>query len=500
VSRLLRIRAAAAVCAVCATSWGLPCRPPASLTKERLSAQDEARLGNWYEEHRQFACAAQAFAQAARLEPTDIRIHLALGAVLEKMKKSAEAEKEWRAAVAIDASNTQAAENLSQGLIAEKDYAAAVALLDKPARSNARSPLENLNLGLALAAIGRTMDAARVLGDGLKAEPESLPIAKELALVLMLLNHNQEACDLLQRTAEKHPEDESTQVLYLRFLVTSKADEGANQAKKLLASYPKNWEVQYLNGVLAEREAQPQEARAFLERATAMNPGYTPAHNALGNVLARLGDLRGAKGELERAIALGDPSPEVHYYLARVLQKMGDTEDANNEMRVSQQLRKELSGRTLAAGKTEWGDQAMKDGEYAQAAAHYREAVESDPQDATLHYKLSRALGRTHDAKGERAELLDAIALDPKLAEAQNQLGFLAVRGGDAGQAESYFRAAVRASDSYVVAWVNLAATLASEARWDEAEEAVKHALALDAENTEARRLSEAIAEARASR
>ena len=79
-------------------------------------------------------------------------------------------------------------------------------------------------------------------------------------------------------------------------------------------------------------------------------------------------------------------------------------------------------------------------------------------------------------------------------------MGFLAVRGGDAGQAESYFRAAVRASDSYVVAWVNLAATLASEARWDEAEEAVKHALALDAENTEARRLSEAIAEARASR
>jgi tetratricopeptide (TPR) repeat protein len=532
VSNLQWICAVATLSAACAAAWGERCTPPASFVKAELSAISYASLGNWYGQHEQIACAAQAFAQAVRLEPTsaiyaylwgmslysagddeeavasllqaekldpsDIRTHLALGAALEHMKMGA--KEQWRAALDLDANNTQAAENLSQDLIAEKDYAGVVALLDKPARSSVRSPLESLNLGLSLAAIGRTMDAARVLGEGLKADPDSLPIAREQALVLMLLNRNQEACALLEHTVEKHPEDESTQVLYLRFLVTSKSDRAAEQAENLLASYPKQWEVRYLNGVLAERAGELPSARAFLEQATAMNPGYTPAHHALGNLLAQMGEMRAAKEELEKAIVLGDKSPEVHYYLARALQRMGDGQHAQEEMSIYKQLKNELSGRTMAAGNTEWGDRAMRDGAYAQAAEHYRDALANDPQDATLYYKLSRALDRTHDTEVEREALLHAIALDPKLAEAQNQLGYLAVRGGDAVVAESYFRAAVRASDSYVVAWVNLAATLASESKWDEADEAVKHARALDAENAEARRLSEAIAGARAGR
>jgi len=44
-------------------------------------------------------------------------------------------------------------------------------------------------------------------------------------------------------------------------------------------------------------------------------------------------------------------------------------------------------------------------------------------------------------------------------------------------QAEAYFRAAVRASPSYVGAWINLAATLASESKWQEARQALARTL-----------------------
>jgi hypothetical protein len=47
-----------------------------------------------------------------------------------------------------------------------------------------------------------------------------------------------------------------------------------------------------------------------------------------------------------------------------------------------------------------------------------------------------------------------------------------------------------------VSAWINLAATLASEAKWQDASEAVKHALAIDPSNAEARQLEQAIREA----
>jgi Tfp pilus assembly protein PilF len=85
--------------------------------------------------------------------------------------------------------------------------------------------------------------------------------------------------------------------------------------------------------------------------------------------------------------------------------------------------------------------------------------------------------------------------LNPNLAEAQNQLGYLRVRDGDPEQAEGFFRAAVRASPSYVAAWINLAATLASESKWQDAKEAVKQALAVDPNSTQARQLSQALAD-----
>jgi len=137
----------------------------------------------------------------------------------------------------------------------------------------------------------------------------------------------------------------------------------------------------------------------------------------------------------------------------------------------------------------------MAAGDSAQAATLYRQALEDDPEEAILWYKLSRALDKRKDVDGEKAALQKAIALNPKLAEALNQMGYLAVHEDNPAQAESYFRAAVQASPSYVAAWVNLAATLASEAKWDEAQKAVAQALTVDPDNAAARQLSQALTE-----
>jgi len=75
-------------------------------------------------------------------------------------------------------------------------------------------------------------------------------------------------------------------------------------------------------------------------------------------------------------------------------------------------------------------------------------------------------------------------------------MGYLAIQEGDASQAETYFHAAIHASPSYIGAWINLAATLASQARWQDAKDALGHALEIDPDNADARRLSRAIASA----
>jgi superkiller protein 3 len=520
---LLLVAASAHVQAACTAPAELSARLKAHPTSENY-----ASLGSWFAERKQYECAATAFASASRLQPksttlaylwglslssaghydravaplsratqldpSDIRPHLVLAAIMDRMKKTVEAEAEWRATLAIDPDSATALDSLSQDLIDRKDYGSVIALLDMPGKERVRTPAQSLNLGVAYAGTVQLDRAVNVLREGLNDNPDSLPIADELAVVLMLLGHDQEAFAVFDLALSKHPDDQPTQILYLHALVTSNSEKAPDFGRKLLKAYPDHWEVLYLNAVLESREADFKTARDHLDRSIALNPDYDQSQAALGSILAKLDDLPGAKEHLEKAIALGDADPEVQYDLAKVLQRQGDNAAAIEKLRIYQQLKKARSDKVQAAGKAEVGDQAISAGDAAQAASLYREALETDPDEPLLHYKLSRALDKMNDIAGEKAALQRAIQLNPNLAEAQNQMGYLTVRDGDPAQAEDYFRAAVRAAPSYVAAWINLAATLASEAKWQDASQAVAHALEIDPENASTRRLSQAIA------
>ena len=511
--------------ATCTASPELQARLKAKPTSENYAA-----AGNWFADRKQFDCAATAFASASRLQPeaaslaylwglslysaghderaleplnrakqtdrNDIRPHLVLAAVLDRMKKVPEAEDEWRAALAIDPDSATALESLSQDLISQKDYASVIALLDKPGASRVRTPQQSLSLGVAYVGTAQLDAADKVLREGLNNDPDSPAIADQLSLVLMLRGRDQEAFAVLDLALLKHPNDQATQLLYLRTLVSSHGAGAVGFAHQLLASYPDHWEVLYLNGVLESREADFQNARAHFERSIALNADYDQAHHALGNVLARLGDLPGAREQLEKAIALGDNQPEVEYDLAMVFKRLGDTTRAQQTLAIYQKLKGAQSDKVQAAGKSEEGDQAMAAGNPTQAASLYREALEDNPDEPILSYKLSRALDKLKDIAGEKTALERAIQLNPNFAEAQNQMGYLVVRGGDAARAEGYFRAAVQASPSYVGAWINLAATLASEEKWQDSKQALSHALEIDPDNADGRRLSQELADA----
>ena len=498
--------------------------------KAKPTSESYAGLGNWFADQKRFECAATAFASASRLQPksaslaylwglslcsagqddralaplnqairldaNDIRPHLVLAAALDRMKKTAEGEAEWRAALTIDPESAAALDSLSQHFVDRKDYSSVIALLDKPGKERVRTPVQSLNLGVAYAGRVELDKAANVLREGLNDNPDSLPIANQLAVVLMLLGRDEEAFAVFDLALARHPDDQPTQILYLHTLVSSHSEKAPDFGRKLLAAYPDHWEVLYLVGVLESREGDFEHARAHLERSVALNPGYYQAHDELGSILAKQGDLPGAREHLEKAIALGDNQPEVQYDLAKVLQRLGDTGQAQEKLRIYQQLKKARSDTTQAAGKAEVGDQAMAAGDPVKAASLYKEALETDPDEPLLLYKLSRALDKMKDFAAEKAALQRAIQLNPNLAEAQNQMGYLADRDGDLAQAEGYFRAAVRASPSYVVAWINLAATLASEAKWQDARQALGRAIEIDPDNAEARELGQALAAA----
>ena len=79
-----------------------------------------------------------------------------------------------------------------------------------------------------------------------------------------------------------------------------------------------------------------------------------------------------------------------------------------------------------------------------------------------------------------------ALELDPDMAIAHNQVGYLLSRGGDLVSAEEHFRQAVRSAPTFTDAWINLAATLGMESKFQEAQDAVNTALKLDPKNVQA--------------
>ncbi|MGH9529816.1 MAG: tetratricopeptide repeat protein [Terriglobales bacterium] len=487
--------------------------------------------GFWFGNHGQYACAAESYKaavkldphspdllyllglslysshhpqeaiaplqQSVRLKPEALKPHIILAFTLGQLGRNEDAKAQWEAALQIDPHSTTALDGLAKLLIASGDYSSAIGLL----RSG--PPDENLTLDLADAySKAGTLDAATdVLAQALNANPSSLPLSTALVASLVRQVRYEDAVKAAKKSVELHPRDLGAQILYLHVLVlTDDVARARPLAGKLLIAAPHDFGVLYLSGVLERGAGEYAAARDHLQQAVAIDPNHYNSRYNLGVVLAQLKDPNDARVQLEKAIALGAPDPEVRFELASVLRTLGETQLAQEQLKLYQQEAQAQSDRTLAASKAAQADKELAAGDPRKAVAFYTEAVKAYSQDATLTFKLAMALDRTGDIKAERSALEQAIKIDPKLAVAQNQLGYLLSQDGDPASAEEHFRLAVQAAPGYTQAWVSLAATLGMESRFPEAQEALASALRLDPQNTQALQLRKDLTAAQAQR
>jgi Flp pilus assembly protein TadD len=508
--------------------FGAPCTASATLEAKLLARPTSATYeerGVWFSGQKKFGCAAEEFQKAFQIKPTDAHLayllgrslydsgnvpeavgplqqsirldpkilkpHLILGMALDQTHSTPNAELEWRAALAIDPKSATALSALSKDLLGEKDYGAEIALLSPVSGSAQLTPALTLDLAVAYAQTGRLENADGVLRAALRAHPTSLSIAEALAATLVLQARRQEAANVLKMAIKNHASDVHVQVLYLWILVQQDESAKAQQlASKLLGMAPHNWEVLYLKGVLERRAGEYAAARDHLEQAVTLNPNHAEARRNLGSVLAQFKDLQGAREQLQKAIELGEQDPAVRFELAMILRTLGENQEAENQLKIYKQEAQEKSDLTQAYAKSDFADQKLAAGDTQQAISLYREALVANPRDASLAYKLAMACAKAGDPVNERAALEQALEIDPNMAEAHNQLGYLDSRAQDTTAAEEQFRLAVGASPKYAKAWVNLAATLYLESKLPEAKEAVDRALQLEPGNPQAQKLS----------
>ncbi len=524
-----RIGLAVAAClgagslAICPSAWAA-CTGPASL-QARIHAHPDAdayaALGAWFDQKHQTECAVEAYRsglkrvpdsalldyllgrslyaagrlqeavaplqQAVRLDPVQLKAHVLLGAALAQLGRNQEALIEWQAALKIDPYSKAALDGQAKSLMATGDYETVIRSL----RIAARDESMTLDLALAYRKTGMLDEAAQTLSEGLSTDSGSDALTAALVSLLVDESHYEAATTLAEKIARTKPSDLEAQRIYFRTLViTGDNDRAAALGRELLALAPHDADLLNLNGLLEKKAGDYQAARKHLEEAVALSPNdYNPRVN-LGVVLAALNDPDGAKIQLEKALALGTDEPQVHFELAKVLRTLGDTAEAQQQLTLYQQKLKQESDRTFSVSKAAEAALAAKSGDNRKAADLYRQACDAQPNDPAMAYQLALVLDNLGELAGERAALQQAIQANPHFVLAQYQLGYMDFQAGDNAGAERQFRLTVEEVPDNAQAWISLAAALGAQSRFDEAQEAVAHALKLDPDNAAALDLS----------
>lgn len=506
------------------------CTPPHSIAvklQARGDAATYAELGLWYANRHQFACAADVFLkstvmqpdssryayllglslysagnardaiaplqQSLQLKPDNADTHQTLAAALDQTGNRSGAELQWRLALADHPGGALPLSSLSRDLLADGNYSDIISLL-RPIADQGRMPdALAIDLSVAYTRSGLLEEATRVLSATLRVRPSSLPVAEALAGDLMLQSRFQEALRVLSPLAAQHPGDIPTQVFYLHTLVLAHDPRAEPLGRQLLTRDPDQWELLYLMGLLRQEANDYSGAANDFKQSLARNPDYADSHYRLGVALAALKNAPDARQQFEKAIALGSNVPEVHFELAKTLRALGDTHAAQEQLQMYQHGLQAQAGRAQAASQADQGDQAQSSGNLPQAVADYRAAVALDPDEPLLAYKLAIALDKTQDRAAERAALEEAIRLDPRMAVAQNQLGYLDFGDRNTDAAIRHFQLAVQSDPGYTKAWINLAAALCLQSRWPEARDAVHRVLELDPSDRSANALLQQI-------
>lgn len=476
-----------------------------------------ADLGVWFNDHQQYACAATAYRTGLNLQPESAKLnyllgvalvaggdasdaikplqesvrlgpalpkpHLVLADALEQLQRKDEARAEWAAALKIDPHSVVALDGLSKNLLEQGDYVSVIKLIGTAPRE------EPLILDLALAYEKGEMNdrAEALLRHGVQAHPASERLNGALVTLLVLQAHYEEGANLAKKSISLHPGALGPQKLYLHVLVLNDDIALAKPlAAKLLKLAPHDFEVLYLNGVVEREEGEYPTAKSHLEEAVSINPNHYNSRYNLGVVLSEVGDQKGAREQFEKALALGASEPQIRFEYAKTLRALGETTLAEEQLKLYQQEEQAKANRTLAASKLAQAEKEFAAGNANGAIALFRDAINALPQNAMLHLKLALALDHVGDTTGETDELQKALELDPHMATAHDQMGYLASQNGDYESAEKEFREAVTNAPDYTQAWVSLAATLGMEQRYGEAQKAVANALQLDPQNKNA--------------
>ena len=150
--------------------------------------------------------AIAAYQHAATLQPKDPEPHLAAGLLLEKANKFADAENEYKQALALDASS-EALTGLANLYMRGRRFPEAEECLRRLVVANPNDASAHIQLGRVLAAENKNDAAASELEAGAKLAPADASVQRDLADLYSTLGKNDQAEAAYRMLMASHPDE-----------------------------------------------------------------------------------------------------------------------------------------------------------------------------------------------------------------------------------------------------------------------------------------------------
>ena len=173
--------------------------------------------------------AIAAFQQAANLDPKNPEPHLDAGALLEKQKKAAEAEKQYQQALTIAPDSSDALIALSNLYMRERRFDDAQVSLRKLIALHPNEASAHFQLGRMLEIAGKSEDAATEMEAGLKLDPSDRKAQRDLADLDAELKKYDQADQLYSALIAVDPKDADLHAGLGRVLMKEKKFPEAEQ-------------------------------------------------------------------------------------------------------------------------------------------------------------------------------------------------------------------------------------------------------------------------------
>ncbi len=150
--------------------------------------------------------ALAAYRQASNLQPKDPEPHVAAGRLLEEENKFADAEAEYKQAVALDASS-DALIGLANVYMRGNNYPQAAEVLRKVVAQHPEDTAAHLQLGRVLAKENKNEDALAEIQTAAKADPSDADVQRELAELYTSSGKHDQAESIYRALLKTKPDD-----------------------------------------------------------------------------------------------------------------------------------------------------------------------------------------------------------------------------------------------------------------------------------------------------